>query len=453
MRIILTTHQFVPHHSAGTEILTFETAKALQKHGHHVSVFTAFPTQASLKDEERFDRYIYHGIKVERFQHGYVPMGDQSNIMEMEYNNHLLASYFRDFLRRERPDIVHFFHLSRLSASPIDVCRELGVPTVFTPTDFWLICPTIQLRLPDNSVCAGPDENGVNCLRHMVAIRQSPKINAALSILPDWLVAMLILIIRKGPNIKNRYLALARALSARHEFLQVRMNRIGKVAIPTQIMLSKLTQNGLEIRRTASIPFGLNLAYLQKAKRPKPGKKLRLGFIGTIYEHKGVHVLVEAVRLLAGEPVELKIYGDVNQFPEYVEKLKKMAQEDPRIMFCGTFPNQKIGAIFSGLDVLVAPSLWHENAPLVIYSAQAVGCPVIASNMAGMSEIIEHEKNGLLFEAGNALELATAIETLLDNRGLLQKLSGSARKPLSIQEYALKLLEIYDDLIQKERAI
>ena len=69
-------------------------------------------------------------------------------------------------------------------------------------------------------------------------------------------------------------------------------------------------------------------------------------------------------------------------------------------------PNESIGDVFSELDVLVVPSVWYENTPLAIYSAQEAGCPVIASNLGGMSEVIKHEKNGLLFEAGDFVGLA-----------------------------------------------
>ena len=175
-------------------------------------------------------------------------------------------------------------------------------------------------------------------------------------------------------------------------------------------MLTKLLQYGLQLEHTIIIPFGLNLAYLN-AERPRPANTLRLGFVGTLFEHKGVHVLIKSVCQLTGRPIELKIYGKTDEYPVYMERLKKLTQNDPRIQFCGTFPNNKIGEIFSSLDALVVPSLWYENSPLVLYSAQAAGCPVIASNMAGLSEVIEHGKNGLLFEAGNADELATTIET------------------------------------------
>jgi glycosyltransferase involved in cell wall biosynthesis len=101
------------------------------------------------------------------------------------------------------------------------------------------------------------------------------------------------------------------------------------------------------------------------------------------------------------------IYGDPEAFPEYAARLRRIAANDPRIRFCGAFPNEKISDIFSTLDVLVVPSIWYENTPLVIYSAQACRCPVIASNL-GVCGGGVHEENGLLFEPGNPADLARA---------------------------------------------
>lgn len=450
LKIILTVHQFLPDYFSGTETLTYETAKELIKQGHTVGVVTGFPSKAKLSDAERFDHYSYDGIPVERFHHNYVPMGTQSNIQELEYNNKLFGTFFENYLIREKPDVVHFFHLSRLSAIAVDICNELGIKTVLTPTDFWFICPTFQLRLPNNQSCSGPTRSSVNCLRHMVCLTQSKKITFLIQLMPDWLIRTLIHFIKRGGNIGGQYPQLVRALVDRKEFLLERLNRIDRIAVPTQVMMSLLVQNGLDVRRATTIPFGLNLAYLEGALRPEPADILRLGYIGTLYEHKGVHVLLEAIKNLEGKPLEIKIYGNLNNFPDYVRRLKEIVQGDTRVKFCGTFPNHELGLIFSDLDVLVVPSLWYENSPLVVYSAQAAKCPIIASNVAGVSQIIEHGKNGLLFDPGDISGLANAIRKLLDNRDLLQKMSINAKYPLSIQEYVFRLVSIYQNLIQRK---
>jgi len=209
-----------------------------------------------------------------------------------------------------------------------------------------------------------------------------------------------------------------------------------------------LIKNGLDAGKASYAPFGLNLEYLQFSPRQNASNPLRLGFIGTLYEHKGVHVLIEAVTSLDRSlQVELKIYGSENEFPDYVARLKQLAGSDERISFCGTFPNYEIGKVFSSMDALVVPSMWYENTPSVIYSAQAAGCPVIVSDLEGMTEVIHHEDNGLAFQAGNASALAQTILRLDKDRSLLETMSRRARKPRSTQDYAQQINSAYQEIL------
>ncbi len=447
MKILLTVHEFFPDFFSGTETLTYNTAKALQELGHEVFIFTGFPARPGLQDSERFDRYSYDGIPVERFHHSFEPMGGQKNIVAAEYNNLLFAEYFRDYVRKLKPDIVHFFHLQRISAVAIDVCHEIGIPLVLTPTDFWSVCFANQLRLPDNTMCTGPDKSGVNCLRHMVSLTQQPGTVAKLDKLPDWLVALMLWFLRKGLFPGNESANYARALASRPDFIIKRMNMIDRLIVPTRLMMDILIHNGVRPDKMLFCPFGIKLEHLSRQIRTNRGA-LRIGFIGTLAEHKGPHVLVKAVRALPeNEPIALQIYGNPNDYPEYSEDLRQLAAGDQRISFCGTFPSDRIGDIFSSLDVLVVPSIWYENSPLVIYCSQAAGCPVIASNMRGLSEVVVHGENGLLFEPGDENGLAEAIRLLVRDRELLQRLSENTRRPKSIAEYADQIVTIYNELL------
>jgi len=451
MRVLLTVHQFLPNHAAGTEILTFKVAKELQKCGHEVEVFTGYPAPTPMEESERFDRYVYEGITIHRFYYASIPLGNQDNIIEAEYNNLFFADYFRQYLIKSKPDIVHFFHLSKLSASAIDVCVELGIPKVMTTTDFWLVCPTNQLRLPDGGLCNGPDLSSVNCLRHIVEISQSSKTHSRLSSLPDWLVTLLIWIIKNKLLPKQWFSDYVSALVNRQQFMKNRMNKLDRVLVPTRLMQNILQNNGLSPSLISYQPYGLDIENIVPDNSKGEIKELRVGFIGTIFEHKGTHLLIEAVKNLLPElAIELKIYGKLEEFPEYVARLHEIAKDDARIKFCGTFPNQKIGRIFAELDVLVVPSIWYENTPLVIYSAQAAGCPVIATDLGGMSEVIHHEVNGLLFEKGNIIQLTNAILRLYEDRAFLKSLAMSSVKPKSIQEYVIELEAMYYELLSKD---
>ena len=447
MRILLTTHVFLPDYSSGTEILTLNTAKELQRTGHEVEVCTGFPAKPGLADANRFDTYEYEGIRVHRFLHNAAPMGGQSNVAEAEYNNLFFAQWFRGYLSDFRPDITHFFHLGLLSASAIDVCLELGVPMVMTPTDFWLICPNNQLRLPDNSLCRGPDGDSVNCMKHAVANNQPPNVARIFNRLPHNAVALMIWGINHGAFSGSWFSPMVRALHQRAGFLRERMNRLDSVVVPTRLMEELLVANGLNSDKAVYSRFGIR-TQPHEPHRPDVAGKLRIGFIGGLSEHKGAHLLIAAVkRLRSLLGLELRIYGRTDQYPAYFEKLLKIADGDQRIHFCGTFPNERIGQIFAELDALVVPSIWYENTPLVIYSAQAAGCPVVASNLGGMAEVVEHEKNGLLFEAGNIAGLSTAIERLAGDRQLLQQLAANAIPPKSISDYVSELQIVYDSVL------
>lgn len=454
MRVLLTTHVFLPDHSSGTEILTFNTARELQRLGHEVEVCTGFPARPGLADSQRFDNYEYAGIKVNRFFHNAEPMGGQSNVVEAEYNNLFFAHWFREYLGHFKPDIVHFFHLGLLSASAIDVCHELNIPMVMTPTDFWLVCPNNQLRLPDNSLCTGPDRNSVNCVKHAVSNNQSPYVSWIFNKLPNWMVAIMIWALNQGFFSGAWFSPMVRALHQRAGFLRQRMNMLDRVVVPTYLMDKMLVTNGLKPEKIIFSRFGISPAIASSEAHSQDATgKLRIGFIGGLSEHKGAHLLISAVRLLPNDMLlELKIYGKSTDSPEYFEKLQRLANNDPRIHFCGTFPNDMIGKIFAGLGVLVVPSIWYENTPLVIYSAQAAGCPVIASNLGGMAEIVEHERNGLLFEAGGIAGLARAIERLVLDRGILQKLAANAIKPKPIFDYVAELQNIYIEVLKERRS-
>ncbi len=451
MKILLTTHVFLPDYSSGTEILTLDTARELLRLGHEVEICTGFPARPGLTDAQRFDSYEYDGIRVHRFMHDAAPMGEQSNAVEAEYNNLFFARWFRSYLKQFRPNIAHFFHLGLLSASAIDVCHELGIPMVMTPTDFWLICPNNQLRLPDNSLCTGPDRDSVNCMKHAVSNNQPPYVARTFNLLPKKVVAAMIGGINRGAFSGSWFSPFVRALSQRAGFLKERMNKLDRVIVPTRLMEKMLVRNGLNPDKVSFSRFGIRPA-TPEAHEP-PAGKIRIGFIGGLTEHKGAHLLISAVRRLPQDlSIELKIYGRNDLSPAYREKLRQLAGGDQRIHFCGTFPNEQIGKIFAGLDMLVVPSIWYENTPLVIYSAQAAGCPVIATNLGGMAEVVEHERNGLLFEVGDIAGLASAIARLARDRELLQQLAANVQRPRSISDYVADLRNIYDEVLMEKRS-
>ena len=450
MKILLTAHQFLPEHLAGTEILTYSTAREFKNMGHEVLVVTGSPAKKSFPDSARIEQYEYEGLQVVRFNHAHVAIGGQTNIMEAEYKSRFAATCFKKLICRFHPQIVHFFHLARLSASLIDVCRGEGIPMVFTATDFWFMCPMSQLRLSDNSPCAGPDRTGVNCLRHMVEQTQPPHVASRVRELPYFALAAIIAGCRMGIFGPWSYPRLVKALANRPNYLRSRLNMLDRVLVPTKLMEKMLVEYGLDPETIRFCPYGIDIP----SHRESPGRRfestknaLRVGFIGTLYDYKGAHILIEAVRRLKDEPIMLTIYGSLEEFPDYVAKLRELSGSDPRIRFLGTFPNSEIAGVIAEMDVLVVPSVWYENSPLVVYAAQAFKCPVIVADVGGLSEMVAHEENGLLFPMGDVGALATLLRRLIVEPGLIARLRERARPPKSIKQYGAELCAVYDELL------
>jgi glycosyltransferase involved in cell wall biosynthesis len=99
---------------------------------------------------------------------------------------------------------------------------------------------------------------------------------------------------------------------------------------------------------------------------------------------------------------------------------------------------------------IVIPSEWYDNLPLVLCQAYAMAKPVIASSINGIPEYVENEVDGLLFQPGNAQELAKCIERLISDSSLLAKMSVNARRKaeemFDFQAYWNKLRAIVQEV-------
>ena len=445
MRILLTVHQFLPDYASGTEILTRSVARELLSRGHEVHVLTGFPAQQPLADEDRFDEYDFEGIHVYRFHHAYTAMAGQRSRIELDYDNHLAAEHFAGVLKRFQPDVVHCFHLSRLGTGLIERATQANIPIYLTPTDFWAICLTAQLLLPNNRMCHGPNAQAGNCVKHLAQNTQQGLAATCARWLPTPMANLLVSLTRNGVLPAYPQHAEVTAISSRLATNVSRLNRLTKIVAPNRFMRDLLVRHGVQPQRIVLSAFGIDVTPTDTQERRSPPRQpFRVGFIGTLAQHKGCHVLIESFKSMPPGRAILKIYGNPTDFPDYAAALKRQADPNPAIEFCGVFPNASIAQVLDDLDVLVVPSLWYENTPLVLYSAQARRCPVLASHFPGISDVIEDEVNGLLFEPGNAADLARQLLRLMAETGLAERLAAQARPPKPTASYVDELLAIWN---------
>ena len=448
MKLLLTVHQFFPNYFSGTEVLTYSVAKELLRRGHEVAVLTGFPAATQLDDADRFDEYDLEGMHVYRFHHAYVPMGDQNVVTEIEYDNHLSAQYFTRILQDFKPDVVHFFHMSRLGIGMIDAVVSAKIPAYYTPTDFWSICPTAQLLLHGGKVCPGPTAYAGNCVKHVAELTRGPRVAGIARRVPDAVADVIVKLTAEGILPSYPLSDEISAMRRRMGLLVSRLNWLQGIVSPTKLMTRVLTENGVDPELMISSGYGIDVGGYDTALAEVPaGEPLTVGFIGTLAPHKGCHVLIEAFKGLPPGNARLKIYGNPADFPAYYAGLQQRAEGHPAIEFMGTFPNAEIGKVISGLHVLVVPSLWYENTPLVVYSSLAARRPVVASDFPGLSETITHDSNGLIFAPGDFTALRRQLQRLIDEPALLGTLSGNCRPPKSSGTYVDELLDLYKNAL------
>jgi glycosyltransferase involved in cell wall biosynthesis len=176
-----------------------------------------------------------------------------------------------------------------------------------------------------------------------------------------------------------------------------------------------------------------------------PHAPLAIGFVGTLVWHKGVHVLLEAAARLPRERFAIHVFGSLDTFPDYVASLRELARGLP-VHFRGGFAARDAARIYAELDVLVVPSLWPENSPLVIHEAFQAGVPVVGARVGGIPALLDEGRAGLLYDASSPADLARSLTSLLGSRERLAGLAARIPAVKPIEQDAAEWDAIYTSL-------
>ncbi|CRY91209.1 glycosyl transferases group 1 family protein [Synechococcus sp. WH 8103] len=169
-------------------------------------------------------------------------------------------------------------------------------------------------------------------------------------------------------------------------------------------------------------------------------KELVLGFFGQINPWKGVDLIIEAVAMARVHCPQLRLeihgcsWADLadNRFAqqELAARLKGLLKPMAAgaVQLCGRYEPCQLSARMSGVDLVVMGSTWYENAPMVIQEAFLHGRPVLAPRLGGMAEKVKQEQSGLLFEPGNAVDLARLLRRCCQEPDLVPQLQRQVER-------------------------
>lgn len=446
MKIAIFVHCFFPDHFYGTETYTLNVATNLIALGHSVTVVAAvFPGEPSKGQE--VSSSTYNGVDVLYLDKNFFPHRQVRDTYFQPDIRNVLASVLTSL----QPDVIHVTHLINHTAVLLDLAKEMGIATVATFTDFFGFCFTNKLEDSAENLCGGPSRDRSNCLACYLHLAGTIHTTNPLLVwlrgrLPLPVFSRLLVWAERFRLLPSRDLScVVQDLHDRPALLMERYNSTYRAVIAPTTFLAKAYQvNGL----TAPVRicwFGVDIERTPKPDRP-PGSPLQIGYIGQLAHHKGVDLLVEAFQRLQPCPAELAIYGPLDQDPAYAQQLQELAGS--QVQFRPTFPPEQIASVMRQLDLLVIPSRWYENSPLVLLYALATHTPVVVSRVEGMTEFLEEGRNGFSFERGSGDDLVSVLRHFIVDPGLAARLSMTTAYDRTTELMAAELVTTYQSCIQ-----
>ena len=153
--------------------------------------------------------------------------------------------------------------------------------------------------------------------------------------------------------------------------------------------------------------------------------ELRILFLGNVMFRKGLHTLVDAVRGLNSK-VQVDVVGSLNVEPEYAREMQARATPLSSFFFHGALDSAPLIEKLKAAHVLVVPSS-YEGFGIVYLEGMGFGLPAIGTDLGAAREIISDGVDGFIVRAGDAVELATRLKVLAEQRGTLIRMGQAAR--------------------------
>lgn len=434
MKIVLPVHHFLPRYTAGAEVYTYRLARWLQNRGHEVEVVAVEAVDHSTPGTLDVTADVYDGIPVRRLR-----FNRAAGAQHWEYDNPLIGDWFAQYLEHTRPDLVHFQAGYLIGVAPLQVAVRADVPTVLTLHDYWFICPRITLLRGDGTLCHTVPDDPAVCAWCLQLDRRRFRLPEQAT--GGWFGKVAL---RIGLDTGKE------AIAARRAALLPALKLPDAVIAPSHFLAGYM-RSYVSTDRIHVVRIGLDLARFAGIGRRTDERALRIGFIGQIAPHKGVHLLIRAFRGLRpqAQRLELHIYGGLTANPAYVTQLRRLAAGDDRIYLHGRVENVRVPEVLAGLDVAVTPSIWYENSPIAILEAHTAGTPVVTADIGGMAELVRDGVDGLHFRYNNAADLTRVLQRLIDEPDLLPRLRSGIQQPYSVDQEMTHLLRIYHQVVAR----
>lgn len=321
-----------------------------------------------------------------------------------------------NLLEEFRPDVVHIHHVLLIGVEFIALVRRIlpDARIVVTLHDYYAICAHdgLMMRPKGRERCDRATPSRCNsCF---------PEISA------------------------DRFLL-------RERFIKTLFGQVHRFIAPSHFIKDRFIAWGLSADSIEVVSNGRPAVEPAPHRPSATGRRPIFGYFGNLNPWKGVPSLLKAAqRLISGglEDFELRIHGGAPfQSSDFVEELETLIEEtDPYVVRLGPYRREELPVLISAVDWVVMPSIWWENAPLVIQEAFLHRRPVIASNIGGMAEAVRDGIDGLHVRPDDPISLANAMRRAMDTPNLWDTLVAGIKAPANITEVADRHLRVYRNI-------
>lgn len=379
MKILVISNLYPPYMIGGYEVACQDFCGRLTSLGHQIEVLTSnygLSNKSNLPDSS----YSKEGQVIKRLLNFNNPQKAKNRFLKkwlgiksvyFDLTNFLVT--FCEILRF-KPDVVYIWNLAFVSISPIFSARLLRKKVVFHLEDYWL-GTALRFNQPQNQ--------------------------GAMEELIKKVLSRLI----RQKIVESSFIAVSEHI--RQYYLKQGMQGQGTV-----------------------IYNGLGESLFVVNQKPETRDRKTILYVGRVIEDKGVHLIIEAMRLLKEQgydDLKLNIIGAGEE--EYIKRLNLMILEgglSGRVNFLGQKNHKETLGLYSLYSIIVVPSIWDEPFGLVAIEAMSQGCVPIVSQSGALPEIVKNGKSGLVFKKNNVTDLAEKIKQLLGDQTALEQLGANA---------------------------
>lgn len=395
MRILLVTDFYEPY-SGGVEIHVRTVAHELARRGHAVAV-------ASLVADKQSLGITHDGpIAVYPIRHLAQRFGARFNHADRPWApplpDPMAMRWMRKAIEEFKPDVIHGHDWLARSAQPTSVSGD--IPVVTSLHYYTRTCAKKTLWR-EGTTCSGPGL--AKCIR--CAGEHYGRARGALVTLG----------LRAGSRMEDAKTDVFISVSSATERGNGLTGRPGSVVVPNPV--TTFSDGGVDEQ----------LLPLQGIEDRIPDGPFIL-FVGDIRAEKGLAVLAEAVEDLRAN------HGDDTPFVVVGERMSQSIRLPPGTVEVGHIPNRAVHALWRRATVGVVPSLWPEPFGLVAIEAMDAGCPLVASDVGGLAEILA-DGRGVLVTPGDASQLAKGIAELLGDESRRDEIARTAKA--AVGDYSL----------------